>query len=171
MKTSEIKRFHEMLHEKSKTVGISKLFEGIAKQHKGKDGKTIQYSTFANKLNPNIEGHKFNTEELILIILELKKSNDHGIVLKELMSIFEMHIEYVISDAQVIDHNYVSFMDTWMKFNKEYGDIQAALSSALSNYTISDNELKGIKTEIEEQLEALSNLRIALDSVRGKKLA
>ncbi len=171
MKNLELNRFFEMLHDKSKTVGIKKLFESIDKYYEANEGKNIQPSTFSNKLNPNIKGHKLNTEELILIILELKKSDDHGVVLKEFMSIFDMHIEYVIQDSQIKEYDYVSFMDTWMKFNKEHGDIQIALNSALDDHKISSNELKGIKTEIEEQVTALSDLRIALDSVCGKQLA
>ncbi|MBL4796934.1 MAG: hypothetical protein JKY50_05945 [Oleispira sp.] len=171
MKTKEINRFLEMLHSKSKDIGIKKLFNSVASHYKSIDNKDISYVTFSSKLNPNIETHKLNIEDVIFVILELKKSNDHGVVLKELMSIFEMHIEYVIPDVQIKKHNYVSFMNTWMKFNKEHSDIQIALNSALDDYKISRNELKSIKTEIEEQIEALSNLRIALDDVCGRQLA
>ncbi len=167
----EINRFFEMLHDKSKAVGITKIFESIDKYYEDKEGNKIKSSTFSNKLNPNIEGHKLNTEELIFILLELKKSDDHGVVLKEFMSIFGMRVEYIIPKVQIKEHDYVSFMDTWMKFNKEHSDVQIALNSALEDHKISSNELKDIKAEIEGQVAALSDLRIALDSVCGKQLA
>ncbi len=57
-----------------------------------------------------------------------------------------------------------------LNFNKEHGDVQIALTAALSDYKITTNELNGIKKELAEQIEAMTTLRFALDNVCGKQL-
>ena len=132
--------------------------------------KDIKPSTFQNKINAHRAEHKLNIEEFIYVLLVLQQENTHSVVLQDFLSLFGFRLEYISEINEPCDFDHKSFMEAWMNFNKEHGDVQIALTAALSDYKITTNELNGIKKELAEQIEAMTTLRFALDNVCGKQL-
>ncbi|WP_028108895.1 phage regulatory CII family protein [Ferrimonas futtsuensis] len=169
MSDDKIYKFHKTLHAQSKLMGIDRLYARVDDAFQQSRGHSVKKSTFHNKINPDREAHKLNVDEFILVLMALKEENQHAPVLDDLLSLYGMRLEYLKSDGEQ-EHDYKSFMEDWMGLNKEHGDVQVALTSALSDYKISENELNGIKVELSEHIQALTQLRQALDSVCGKRL-
>ncbi|TKB47746.1 hypothetical protein FCL40_14815 [Ferrimonas sediminicola] len=169
MSNDKIYQLHKTLHAQSKLMGIDRLYAVVDQAFQHSRGHSIKKGTFHNKLNPDREAHKLNIDEFLHVLLALKAENHHAPILEDLLSLYGMRLEY-LSDHPDRQHNYKSFMGDWMGLNKEHGDVQVALTSALSDYKISENELNGIKVELSEHIQALTRLRQALDNVCGKRL-
>ncbi|NOJ15491.1 phage regulatory CII family protein [Vibrio splendidus] len=171
MKNEEIDQFLGALHAHCKSVGIEEIFRKVSSYYKEKNDKAIKPSTFQNKINAHRGEHKLNIEEFIYVLLVLKQEDSHTVVLQDFLALFGFRLEYISEITEYCDFDHKSFMEAWMNFNKEHGDVQIALSSALSDYKITTNELNNIKKELAEQIEAMTKLRFALDNVCGKQLA
>lgn len=171
MENIAINKLLGTLHRQSKEVGIGNVYKSVSTYSKNQSGKEVKEKTFYSKINPNIEDHKLNVDEFIYALLALeKKEGSHLIVLQDLVSIFGFNLVSFSNDNKIPDIDYKSFIGLWMDFNKEHGDVQTALTSALSDYKITTNELHVIKKEITEQAEAMAKLSFALERVCGKQL-
>ncbi|KXJ52574.1 MAG: hypothetical protein AXW17_07800 [Colwellia sp. Phe_37] len=166
----EINKFLGALHTHCKSVGIEDIYQKVSLYYKDKNNKDIKPSTFQNKINAHRAEHKLNIEEFIYVLLVLQQENTHSVVLQDFLSLFGFRLEYISEINEPCDFDHKSFMEAWMNFNKEHGDVQIALTAALSDYKITTNELNGIKKELAEQIEAMTTLRFALDNVCGKQL-
>ena len=159
------------MHTHCKSVGIEDIYKKVSSYYKDKNDKDIKPSTFQNKINVHRSEHKLNIEEFIYVLVVLQQENIHSVVLQDFLSIFGFQLDYVAEINETCDYDHKSFMEAWMSFNKEHGDVQVALTSALSDSKITTNELNGIKKELAEQIQAMTKLRFALDNVCGKQLA
>lgn len=173
MKEEEINQFLVALHTHCRDIGIEEIYKKVSSYYKDKNNKYIKSSTFQNKINANRSEHKLNIEEFIYVLFVLQKENTHSVsvVLQDFLSLFLFRLEDISEMNDSCDFNHKSFMETWMSFNKEHGDVQIALTSALRDYKITTNELNDIKKELAEHTQAMTKLRFALDNVCGKQLA
>ncbi|SDJ10711.1 hypothetical protein SAMN04488540_10524 [Ferrimonas sediminum] len=170
MSEAQLLQLQKLIHAQSKTMGIDHLYSVVEAHFRQHHGRSIKKSTFHNKINPDRTEHKLNIEEFSLLLMALKEQNLHAPILEEFMSLYHMRPEYLHTQSSTKEHNYKSFMGDWMDLNKEHGDVQVALTSALNDYKITEHELNGIKVELSEHIQALTTLRAALDHVAGKTL-
>lgn len=171
MEFDAINKLLDTLHRQSKEVGISDIYTIVSANCNIRSGKNIKKSTFQNKININREEHKLNIEEFVYILQALEQKNGaHLAVLQDLVSIFGFNLVSFSDTNHSHDIDYKSFISLWMGFNKEHGNVQEALTLALSDYKITTNELHVIKKQITEETKAMAKLLVALEHVCGKKL-
>lgn len=147
------------LQSKVKDVGNDEVLAMLSQL----SDKKVNQKTFLNKLNPQYETHNLTLKEFIFIMEILKQDNNgrHIQVFEDLLTAFDLKCEryYVDPNTNV---SYRSLLKAMMNSDKEHGEVSQVIHASLQDNKISDNEIKNIKNEIDDEINALIKLRAIL---------
>ena len=157
-----IKGFFKGLHElarKSEEGGHKtegQLYGYVCNMYQQRGQQNIGESTFYNKLNPDHEGRMLDVELFINILLVLPKAEQRR-MLDSFLVIFGYQSKAKKPTEK--EASYEKLVQAWMDFDKEHGDVQEELRSALHDKKINKDELKKIEKELSAQITKMDDLR------------
>jgi len=152
-------RFLTTLHSNSIDMGIPKVYNEVLKIN----GTKVTSGTFSNKLTPTSEGHILTLMEF-MSVMKVFESDDNGrhvSVFADMLEVFSLKCDRYYADPN-INITYQAISAALMRTSKEHGDVSNEIHEALRDNRINPTEIKIIKKEINDEIDALVKLRAML---------